>query len=262
MERQNRLEHTQKEDKAQMPDSSPETLHADEDMRWMVDFEEAERVGMTVRIDLADYPKKRIPVLMAIGVKASAGEASCLLTQQFEALRYTTTLGFLPQGTPTNTTETASAGYTQKDPLHQIHFAQEHLQGEAPDNSNAVRMADAFGLSRSVFSHAWQAPADDQRGTRAMNRVLWPATWGYFLDRMLGGANALMPDHFPPDSPVQQMWLENRQAAYDFFRDHVRARGPLPALRIGQQPYGILPPLVSILALSPIPVKFGVHHQY
>lgn len=298
---------------AEVPEGNPETLHTDEGMRWMVDFEEAERVGMAVRIDLTDYSKKRIPVLLAVGVKASAGDASNLLTQQFEALRYTTTLGFLPQGTPTNNTETATAGYTQKDPLHQRHFAQEYLQGEAPDSSNAARMATALGLSRALFSHVWQAHADDQRGTSAMNRVLWPATCGYFIDRMLGGASALVPDRFPPDfSHVQQMWSENRQAAYDFFKDHVRARGPLPALRIGQQPYGVLPlvdldrwqpvdgsealdnnirtlfqtiqdrnigsshytgtihrvgagtkpnqTLASILALSPIPVKFGLYH--
>ncbi len=32
-----------------------------------------------------------------------------------------------------------------------------------------------------------------------------------------------------------------REAVRTFFRDSVRARGPIPAIRVGDQPYGVLP---------------------
>ena len=60
---------------------------------------------------------------------------------------------------------------------------------------------------------------------RAMNVALWPGTLGYFMDSM-------MPPVFA-DRTVEE--------ARDFFTRHVIARGPIPALRIGRQPYGILP---------------------
>ena len=60
-----------------------------------------------------------------------------------------------------------------------------------------------------------------------MNTVLWPATWGYYLDQIVTGA---VPD---PGTILP--------AARDHFNDHVRARGHFPILRIGRQPYGVLP---------------------
>jgi hypothetical protein len=62
-----------------------------------------------------------------------------------------------------------------------------------------------------------------------MHATLWPATWGYFLSHRFGGPSgpALAPDD-----------LERGRRA---FIDQVRADGPLPSLRIGDQPYGFLP---------------------
>ena len=60
-----------------------------------------------------------------------------------------------------------------------------------------------------------------------MNAVMWPATWGYYLTQLVTGS-VPSPDVLVP-------------AARDHFKDHVRARGHFPALRIGRQPYGVLP---------------------
>ncbi|HEX8111544.1 MAG TPA: hypothetical protein VF516_27625, partial [Kofleriaceae bacterium] len=61
----------------------------------------------------------------------------------------------------------------------------------------------------------------------AMNAALWPATWGYFLDHML--APVVPHDAIEP--------------ARRHFVDWVRGCGPQPVLRIGEQPYGLLPVL-------------------
>ena len=58
-----------------------------------------------------------------------------------------------------------------------------------------------------------------------MNNALWAPTWGYFLEQMMRP----LVDH------------ANAAAVHDHFRRFVRGRGPLPRLRLGKQPYGVLP---------------------
>ena len=64
-----------------------------------------------------------------------------------------------------------------------------------------------------------------------MNTALWQTTWGYFLLQMLGVGAA-------NENPLTD---DDITWARGHFIDYVRATGPLPALRIGKQPYGILP---------------------
>ena len=73
-----------------------------------------------------------------------------------------------------------------------------------------------------------------------MNTALWQATWGYFLFQMLG-ADATS------ERPLKD---EDIAWARSHFIDYVRAGGPLPALRIGKQPYGVLP-VTSLSAWKP-----------
>ena len=72
------------------------------------------------------------------------------------------------------------------------------------------------------------AEGTDQAEARAANVALWPATWGYFLDTMLNPGFDL-----PAVDGVRA-----------FFTEHVSGRGAIPAIRIGRQPYGILPATV------------------
>ena len=58
-----------------------------------------------------------------------------------------------------------------------------------------------------------------------MNIALWPATLGYFMDTMMSPA-------FDVETIDQAQW---------FFSHLVSGRGAIPAVRIGDQPYGILP---------------------
>ena len=58
-----------------------------------------------------------------------------------------------------------------------------------------------------------------------MQTALWPATLGYYLD-------AMMAPLFGDGDVEHTRW---------FFTRHVSGRGAAPAIRIGAQPYGILP---------------------
>ena len=65
----------------------------------------------------------------------------------------------------------------------------------------------------------------DQIEARAMNIALWPGTLGYWMETM-------MKPVFSSDA------IENTR---DFLNQFVVGRGVIPAVRIGKQPYGILP---------------------
>ena len=103
-------------------------------------------------------------------------------------------------------------------------------------------LTTAFGLANAgqVFANLPNATAKEQLDGRQMNTALWQATWGYFLLQMLGvGATS--------ESPLTD---DDIAWARSHFIDYVRASGPLPALRIGKQPYGILP-VTSLNAWQP-----------
>lgn len=222
---------------ADAPDTDADAVLADAEMRWMVDFDEAERVGMAVRIDLTDYAFNDIEQLVAFGVKVSAGDAADLIEDQIDALHYTTGVGFVAANTPTNNTETAPSGYTSRDPMHAASFRRERLHTPLTDDTDGARLAEALGISRETLAPLWGAHARVEAGSRAMNTALWPATWGYYLDRIFNH------ETFIVDTDLHPRWIRqgDRKAAYELFRDHVRARGPFSTLRVGRQPYGVLP---------------------
>src|SRR5207249_567980 len=70
-----------------------------------------------------------------------------------------------------------------------------------------------------------QAGSTDQLTARAMNIALWPATLGYWMESMM--------------APV--FTRGGVEQAREFFNRFVIAGGACPAIRIGSQPYGILP---------------------
>ena len=206
---------------------------------------------MALRIDLTDYAEKRIDRLVAVGVKVSAGDAAPLLERQFEALRHTAGLGIVPQGTPTNNTETVRSGHTSHDPRHRESYALERLaEGLAGGRPTRVRLdAGARRRARRLRSRPARARRRAAGRGGAMNRVLWPATWGYFLDRMVNSTR------YPPGRHVRGRLARalgrggGRRRAISSATT-CAPRGPLPAVRVGNQPYGLLP-IASLDAWRP-----------
>jgi hypothetical protein len=88
-------------------------------------------------------------------------------------------------------------------------------------------IARALGIDASHFAHVSGADGRHDDAPSAMNTVLWPATWEYYLTNLVNGA---VPD---PSNTIP--------AARAFFISWVRGRGPWATLRIGRQPYGVMP---------------------
>ncbi|MEM9149298.1 MAG: hypothetical protein AAGB19_02440 [Cyanobacteria bacterium P01_F01_bin.3] len=206
-------------------------------MRWMTDFDRAVEVGMGFRVTLARGDSRRgFDQLLVLGARLSADPpAGQSLVETLFEHHQTGTTGFslLPQGTPTNNTEGASSGFSESedaDETYDLVFNAEPLSYEADwrSRSDGQWLAELLGIRRSTFEKTLHARGRDQCEARAMNTALWPGTCGYLMETMMSPV-------FSDLTIEQTRW---------FFNSFVSARGILPAIRIGDQPYGILPTTV------------------
>jgi hypothetical protein len=220
--------------RAAVPDDQ---LPIDPGMKWMVDFNEAEAKGMALRITVPPAAlAARLDSLLVFGVATSltGSAAAAQLANLLDAHHYTDGLEFLPLGTPTNNTDARRAAASKDDPLHQRSFAIEIAFDPATlsAQSNALRVGAALGLPTAaiptVLGHIGQAGDSCDLDMRSMNVALWQVGWGYYLTNMVGFDGTGL-------TPALVAW------ARDHFATHVRSFGPLPILRCGRQPYGLLP---------------------
>ena len=199
-------------------------------MRWMVDYAAAEAAGMAITITTAHtpYPRMTWSQLVVYGVD-ERGRTDPALGALLEAHRYTDGLGVVAPGTPTNNTDGARAGYRGDgaDTSERDRRADgSRTTPAAPRSGGAAdRLAAALGLGepgRRLLGG--DAAADRVDRQDDMNAAVWASSWGYFLAHILEGV---------PQPAIA--------AARRHFIDHVRAGGLLAALRVGDQPYGVLP---------------------
>ena len=110
------------------------------------------------------------------------------LRELIEAHKYTDGLSLVTQGTPTNNTEDATSGFTTDDPGHDQSFRLilGEPQFQAGDGSDGDELSKALGLPPELLARTGNADAREQQEARDMNRALWPSTWGYYLEQMMG----------------------------------------------------------------------------
>jgi hypothetical protein len=196
----------------------------DPGIRWMTDFDEAMRVGMGLVVELPDDGP--IDLLTVVGIRGtdppdiSADDFSDLLT----AHRYTVGLDLIPPGAPTNTTAAGASAVGSVDAGGTDLFVDPSAP-TAPTGSSVVALRDALGLAADGLPPVTHAALGSADAERDMATALWPGTWGYYLAQMLQ-----LHDYSEQHDRWRQWTL-----------DHVRGGGPLPAVRVGRQPYGLLP---------------------
>jgi len=203
-------------------------------MAWTVDFEEAVKVGMGFRVDLTDEQAQAgFDRLLVLGVRLGddagdgAAELETLFTHHQNSRKG---LALLPQGTPTNNTDEDTSGYTwweDPDAAYDHYFVRDPDDDPADwrERSDGRWLAGLLGVDRDVLKRSPAYFGTDLATARAMNLALWPATLGYFLDPM-------MAPLVPPDVVT---------TTRSFFTRFVLGSGTAPAIRVGRQPYGILP---------------------
>lgn len=204
------------------------------EMRWMVDFEQAVAKGMGFKIDLTgEQANAGFDRMYVLGVRMAA-DAACgkhELETLFEHHHYSRKgLSLVRQGTPTNNTDKESAGYSWRENTD-ASFDQYFKKIVPADPLDWTERTDGRGLAfmLGIDPVVLQPVANyfhtDQAEAKAMNTVMWPATAGYFMESMM--------EPVFDEAVIQQ--------TRDFFIRYVSGRGAIPALRVGKQPYGVLP---------------------
>lgn len=206
--------------------------------KWLHNFDEAviAGVGIKIPITIGEYIVG-FEKLLVFGVKTDNDEqqGKILLENLFKNHLYSRNgLSVIMQGTPSNNSDDANAGYSWVEDPEETYATVVNVKSDTPGiNSESVSMdlCDGFWLSQylgiddSIFTKVESGAGTDQRDARAMNVVLFPATIGYFFEEMLS----------PLINKAEEEEVER------FFTKYVLGRGTMPSIRIGKQPYGILP---------------------
>lgn len=215
-----------------------------EKLKWLTDFEAAVQAGMAIRIPLDDAEAQLakqatqdvFSKLVVLGVKSDTDPS--VQSAQLERLlenHYYKSDGFsiVPQGAPTNNTSEKNVVKGIED----LEAEQSHalVRGERafdsspglPDNEKADgrRLQEALGVESHIFGQMQNGTTTDVSDAGKMNTLLWPATWGYFLQQFFFD---LIDEH-------------ELRLVKQYFTEKVSGRGIIPIVRAGNQPYGILP---------------------
>lgn len=229
---------------------------------WTVDFPIAESQGMGIRIPLSS--PLCIGRLIVVGIKTSsdlpsptpeqiAQQGATLFGSMLSSHQVSDGLEFVKPGTPTNNTAVGPSGYSTDDSKFERSLKDwdgyrnnRNASQPSPLGAYATDTSLAFGVDpiplRGVrgshepnLHHVQCTPYVPLNNDAALlyhaaecvHTVLWPVTWGYFFDQLI----------FNVFSDVETVI----KPAREYFRNWVRPGGPLPTLRVGNQPYGILP---------------------
>ncbi|CAN7761691.1 hypothetical protein LJR130_007093 [Variovorax sp. LjRoot130] len=204
-------------------------------MQWMVDFELGMKVGMALIVRGIRDHTDEVVRLTVVGARATLdpAQAQAELVRLLDAHRYTRGLELLAPGTPTNSTPAARAGYsTRPEAARVIDIEQRRFRvgGRAEplcqdgDQTDGTALALALGVDASTFAFVGRADGTDQQDAYLLRSVLVAATRRP-LTRWLDG-------------------IVDAQTVDDllvFAVERVSALGPLPTLRVGSQPYAVLP---------------------
>ncbi|MCB9646009.1 MAG: hypothetical protein H6730_05330 [Deltaproteobacteria bacterium] len=202
---------------------------------WTSDFQRAVEVGMALELALdatllADVKAHGLTLLVFGARRETPKEGQRTLSALLEAHQFTDGLALVPQGTPTSNTEGSDAGWSEG--LIDVDDFMARALKETPASTGDGRgVARALGLGDdtplSRLAHAERVEAAEMS---AMNRALWPVTWGAYFDDLLA------PVDGPSVAPATAV-----RTLREWFVEHVRGGAPYPVISVGSQPYGLLP---------------------
>ncbi|MEQ1528268.1 MAG: hypothetical protein ABL925_03060 [Methylococcales bacterium] len=206
------------------------------DIEWLTDFSVAEGLGMAIRMPLTESNLQGIHRLFVFGVKATLNSAQSadLLHELLVSHQFSNGINILKPGTPTNNTPDAPSGFSTRDHGHETSYdttvANPYTPGKnAQSNGDLLRVAFGNPKTNDTFAGVAEAGSDECAAAKHMNVALWQSTWGYYLEQMMAG-------FWSNDSVDENLaWIRQH------FIEYVRPGGPLPTIRVGKQPYGLLP---------------------
>jgi hypothetical protein len=212
-------------------------------MRWMSDFAAAAEAGMAMDIPVpADLDQ--LDQLFVVGIRGGA-DGPQELQELLTGHRFGRGLAFVPQGTPSNNSPSGSSGLPAREDAISSAFALERTpRGYGAPGATGERFAAALGIAPATVATAASSGAVPEIGqepdgfepgiAQAIRTLLWMPLLGHLLEDLIG---------VPP-------------ARVEVVREHfiasVVAAGPVPAIRVGDQPYGVLP-VTSLSSFTGMP---------
>lgn len=185
----------------------PDPTQPDE-KRWWQDWDEAVATGLAGIIPAASLTSPII-ALYVVGI----GDQDP--TTLFSGIVDDGRLGLLAPGLPTNSVDGAPAAALATDPATWWAV----VQGTAGDDDHSVSQLLTGGPA--TLGHVPGGDGSHRAGGSALVTAMWPALWGFAAGEVFDLARG----------PVPAAW-----AAGAMFPE-----GAYPILRVGSQPYGILP---------------------
>ncbi len=184
------------------PDRLPET--------WWLSFARACDVGLGVEIDLGPIP----PDIESLVVVGRGDSSARVLVDSHTAVGR---LAVLTQGASTNTVHGEPTTDLGRDPEIWHHLVNADI-ADQPDSRSLVRALTGAELNAPIPG----GEGEHRRFSTGLVAALWPALWGRTFRDVLG-AQAI------------------ERELSEWAREFLAVEGPYPAMRIGDQPYGVLP---------------------
>jgi len=215
-------------------DPADNRLKYGDDFLWITDFPSAVNGGMGFRVPLdAGDMQSGFDQLLVIGLKLTADDSDGQkLVENLIDNHHYSSKGFslVKQGTATNNTDGQDSQFSTSDWMHDASYFVENgpplftVQSDPIKATDGQRLAEYLGIGYEHLQYISNADATDRCEAVAMNRALYAGTLGYYLNSMLN----------------EVMGIQTMQSLREFSTDYVTGRGPVPTIRVGSQPYGIL----------------------
>ena len=207
------------------PERVAEALTIPPGSEWLIDYDRAVEVGMAVTLTLSagQAPIQRV---IAVGTRASLTPSASAdeLEDLLVGHRFGAGLSLLAQGTPTNNADAERSPYRARTTPMPPSLTPAAAQPE----SDTTAVADVLGIDPTALAGLLGDGAGEQIVAKLINTALWAPGWGEYLSRL-------------DEQGVPGIVDAQRESARGLFRSHVRGRGVAPAVRVGAQPYGVLP---------------------
>ncbi len=215
-----------------------ETGPSPDGMAWMTDFGEALRAGMALVVESLPDALGEVRRLVVVGARGTLGPAdgAAELAALLDAQHYTRGFALLAGGTPTNSLPGARAAYTSRPALADILPVERRrfMVGMRPhplclpgDQSDGTALARALGIGGETLGYVARADATDGLAGVGLRSLL--------ADAVRRRLTALLDGILDAGDMASLL---------DFAVTRLSAAGPLPAVRVGSQPYGVLPVLL------------------
>ncbi|GGT03053.1 hypothetical protein GCM10010271_00970 [Streptomyces kurssanovii] len=216
-----------------VPDPLPISMLRTDEEGWETDWFEAVKAGMGVELTFTDGTD-HLDELLVVGVRDdSAADGAARLRDVLHGHRFGGGLGMLPAGTATNNTPRARSGWSSAPA-----YPGPDPDPEPPAGQRQVAdvLADALGLPDAGFLRGCPGATDaEPSAVAALTLLTWPTLGKGFAEAAASQLD-LGTREVRAAGPAGP-W----RAVRDHLAEHVRGRGPLPMLRVGRQPYGVLP---------------------